>query len=85
MNGVEVARIAKEQLSQLTGLTAETVSKLECIDGKWHVAVDMIELERIPRSSDVLAVYEIVLDETGNMLSYKRTRRYYRGEVIRER
>jgi len=85
MKGVQVAQIAKEQLTVLTGLKAETVSSLNHSDGKWLVAVDMIELERIPRSSDVIAVYEIVLDEFGDMISYRRTRRYYRGEVTRER
>jgi hypothetical protein len=85
MNGAQIARLAKEQLTELTGLRPDTVSSLRYAEGKWHVAVDMIEMKRIPDSSDVLAIYELVLDEAGNLLSYQRTRRYQRGQVEKER
>lgn len=81
ISGTEVAQLAKEQLSQLTGLKSETVSSLSRDEQGWHITADMIELKRIPESSDVLATYEILLDDEGNMLSYHRTRRYYRGQV----
>lgn len=85
MGGAEIAQRAKQQLAQLTGLTPDTVSSLNHADGKWIVAVDMIEMKRIPDSSDVLAIYEATLDRSGNLMSYRRTRRYYRGEVTRDR
>ncbi|PJH75485.1 MAG: gas vesicle protein [Anaerolineae bacterium CG_4_9_14_0_8_um_filter_58_9] len=81
---LEIAQRAKEQLAQLTGLTPETVSALSKDEQGWHVTVDLIELKRIPESTDVLATYGVVLDEAGNMLSYQRTRRYYRGEITEQ-
>ncbi len=39
----------------------------------------MIEDRRIPSSTDMLALYEVVLDMDGELLSYRRTRRYTRG------
>lgn len=39
----------------------------------------MVEDRRIPSSTDMLALYEVVLDMDGELLSYKRTRRYSRG------
>lgn len=77
----EIAQRAKEQLVQLTGHEADTVSSLAKEEDGWHVAVDMIELKRIPEATDVLATYETVLDDEGNLMSYQRTRRYYRGET----
>jgi hypothetical protein len=80
----EIAQWAKEQLAQLTGLKPETVSALSKDEEGWHITVDLIELKRIPEATDVLATYEVVLDEAGNMLRYQRTRRYYRGEVTEQ-
>jgi hypothetical protein len=81
-SGPEIAQRAKEQLVQLTGLRPDTVSGLSRDNGTWHVSVVMIELKRIPESEDVLATYEVALDDAGNMISYQRTRRYYRGQVM---
>ncbi len=80
--GPEIAQQAKEQLAQLTGLTPDTVSSLRRDEEGWHVAVELIELKRIPEATDVLASYETLLDEEGNLLSYQRTKRYLRQEVM---
>jgi hypothetical protein len=79
LRGIDIAGLAKEQMLALTGLSASTVSGLSKDAQGWHVMVDMVELKRIPASSDVLANYDVLLDGEGNLLSYKRTRRYYRG------
>jgi hypothetical protein len=78
----EIATKAKDQLSMLTGLKAGTVSSLHHDSDGWHIVADMIELKRIPDSSDILATYEMRLDEKGNLLSYERTRRYARGDIM---
>jgi hypothetical protein len=80
-SGPKIAEQAKTQLTQLTGLKPETVSSLSKNPEGWHVSVDMLEMKRIPEASDVLATYEVLLDEDGNVLSFERTRRYYRGEA----
>jgi hypothetical protein len=77
----EIACRAKDQLSSLTGLKASTVSSLLHDEEGWHIVADLIELKRIPESSDILATYEARLDEKGNLISYQRTRRYTRGQV----
>jgi hypothetical protein len=84
LNGADIAAMAKEQLVALTGLSANTVSGLYKDDNGWHVILDMVELRRIPASSDVLATYDVVLDMDGSIVSYRRTRRYYRGSVEEE-
>jgi hypothetical protein len=81
MTGPEIAQRAKEQVAQLTGLKPDTVSALYKAADGWHVTLDMIELKRIPDASDVLAAYEVLLDDEGNVTGYHRARRYYRGDV----
>jgi hypothetical protein len=50
-------------------------------DGGWMIEVEAVEARRIPSSSDILALYEVLLDADGELLSYRRTRRYLRGRT----
>jgi len=84
MTGPEIAERAKEQLAQLTGLKPGTVSALSKDEVGWHVTVDVIEMKYVPDTRDVLAAYETLLDDEGNLLSYQRTRRYRRDQVTGE-
>ncbi len=82
MTGLQIAQRAKEQLVQLTGLKPDTVSAIAKDEQGWHVMVEMVEMKRIPDARDVLATYESLLDDEGNLLSYQRTRRYLREQVM---
>lgn len=45
--------------------------------------VEVVDDRHIPPpSADMLALYEVVLDLDGELLSYRRTRRYRRGSAI---
>ncbi len=80
----EIAARAKGELSRITGLDADHVSAVRNDSDGWHVTVDLIELRRIPASSDVLAAYHAVFAPTGSLLSYRRTRRYFRDQMMEE-
>jgi hypothetical protein len=84
MNTPEIALRAKEHLTLLTGLQADTVSSLIRDEQGWHVTADLIELKRIPESTDMLGTYEVLLDDLGNLISYERTRRYLRNQISEE-
>jgi hypothetical protein len=79
-----VAQHAKAELRAITGLDVDHVSAVANMPDGWHVTVDLVELRRIPASTDVLAAYEAVLGPTGVLLSYHRTRRYFRDQTIEE-
>lgn len=79
--GPVIAQRAKEQLIQLTGLESDTVAGLTKDEAGWHVAVILLEMKCIPDCDDVLAIYDALLDDEGNLVSYQRTRRYCRGHI----
>ncbi|MGD0076884.1 MAG: gas vesicle protein GvpO, partial [Candidatus Binataceae bacterium] len=79
-----VAKHAKAELEAIIGLDADRVSAVERKPDGWHVTVDLVELRRIPAATDMLAAYEAVLGPTGVLLSYHRTRRYFRDQMIEE-
>ncbi len=45
------------------------------------MTVQVVELERIPRSTDVLGAYAVQLDEDGELIGYRRRRRYNRSQA----
>ena len=77
-----IARDAVAELAQLTGREIEGVVGVERgeEDG-WVVEIDMVELRRTPTSTDVLATYEVEMDDDGELVGYRRTRRFGRGQV----
>ena len=80
--GAEIAARAREELAEMTGLEAEGVTSLEqAEDGTWRVSVELLELSRVPETDDMLGSYEVELDEDGEMLGYRRVRRYSRSQV----
>jgi hypothetical protein len=81
LSGPDAVRRAKEQLADMTGHPVESVSALSRSEDGWDVTVELIELERIPPTTNVLGSYEVQLDEEGNLVSYERIRRYHPGRV----
>lgn len=80
--GSRAIRAAKEHLAELTGQMPEAVSGLTATpEGGWKVTLDVVELERIPQTTDVMASYEMELDGQGELVGYRRIRRYYRNQV----
>jgi hypothetical protein len=74
-----LASTAAQQLLELTGKAPEGVIGLEKNDSGWRVQVEVVEVRRIPNTTDVLALYEIDADDKGNLQGYRRIRRYARG------
>lgn len=77
--GTQVAQAAATQLLELTGREAEGVVGMERTDDGWRIEVEVVEVRRIPDTTDVLALYEVTVDEDGDLEGYRRLRRYGRG------
>ena len=60
-----MAAEAAQQLLELTGKEAEGVTGLERTDDGWKVQVEVVEVRRIPDTTDVLALYEVETDARG--------------------
>ncbi|MFD4143919.1 gas vesicle protein [Streptomyces sp. NPDC058572] len=76
-------RSAAEQLSALLGRAPESVSALKPTDEGWEADVEVLELERIPDTTSVMASYRVTLDKEGDLVAYERIRRYTRGQIDR--
>jgi hypothetical protein len=74
-------REAREQLRSLLGKPAESVSSLERTQDGWLISLEVLELSRVPDTTDVLASYEVELDESCGLRRYARVRRYARSQA----
>ncbi|HEX6485275.1 MAG TPA: gas vesicle protein [Nocardioidaceae bacterium] len=77
----KVGQIALEELSALVGCPAEGVSGIRKNDSGWIVTVEVMELGRVPETTDVMASYDVHVDQDGDVMEYQRLRRYLRAQV----
>ncbi|GAA2440173.1 hypothetical protein GCM10010191_64640 [Actinomadura vinacea] len=89
ISAVEAAKRAVHHVTEMTGRDAECVVGAERggrdggdgQNGDWCITVEVVETRRIPDSADILAVYLVEIDDEGELLSYRRLRRYARGRT----
>lgn len=81
LSGSDAVEHAKAHLLDMTGHPAESISSLSRTRDGWRITLEIVELERIPRTTDILASYVVTLDDQGELMGYERIGRYYRNEV----
>lgn len=77
---VRAGQAGQRQIAELTGKEVVGVTSLEPTDDGWLVGVEVVEDHRIPTSIDLLGLYQVEIDNAGEMLAYQRLRRYPRGK-----
>ncbi len=84
LTAVAAIHAAVEQLAAVTGRQPEGATGVKAgPGGGWSVLVDVVELERIPAATSVLATYRVDVDRQGALVSCERLRRYTRGTTDR--
>jgi Gas vesicle synthesis protein GvpO len=85
LSGREVIERVRNDFPQLLGRPVETVLGIERDDDSgWTVTVEVVELSRIPSSTDVLGSYSVAIDSAGELTGYRRIRRYHRNQADEE-
>jgi hypothetical protein len=80
LTAAQAARAALQQIAELTGKQPEGITGVERADDGWLVGVEVVEDRRIPSSTDILATYRTEIGTDGDLMSYRRIRRYPRGQ-----
>lgn len=76
----DLVQEARRHVSQMTGMRAETVTGVNRAgDDRWVVTVEMLELERVPNTMDVLGTFEVTLSVDGELLGLRRLGRHRRS------
>lgn len=75
----EAMQRAVREFSDLLGREPYSVTGLRRTDDGWSVLIDVVELERIPQSTNLLATYRVDVDGRGELVQYERLRRFTLG------
>ncbi|GHE78259.1 hypothetical protein GCM10017786_04860 [Amycolatopsis deserti] len=81
LSASQAASRALAHVGELISSDPVAVTSVEPTEDGWLIEVEVIEDRRIPSSSDLLALYELELGTDGDLLAYRRTRRYARGRA----
>jgi len=81
LSAKEMTEAAIEAVRDLTSLEPEAAVGLQWDGESWLVTLDVLELRRIPDTTDLLATYVVQLDDDGGLLGYERTRRFQRSQA----
>ena len=84
LSATELSQAALATVQELTGYEPEAVTALEWDGDLWQVRVDVLELARIPNTTDMIGEYLVSLDEDGTLRGYKRIGRFQRGKPMEE-
>jgi hypothetical protein len=65
---------AREELSRATGLELSTTLGASKDERGWRISMEMIEKHSIPDQMDILAAYDVMLDDDGKLIEFNRRR-----------
>ena len=82
ISGTKAVRAAREILEELTGRQAETVASLVRTDEGWSVTLDIVETEKVPRTTDIMGSYVVEVDGDGELVRCERVSRFVRGQAV---
>jgi len=78
---IDLIEGAKRQLKGLIGYPVDVVSGFARSEDGWALTITVVELNRIPPGTDILAEYVADLDKSGEIVGYRRGRRFCRSEM----
>jgi hypothetical protein len=73
---------ARSSLEALTGKPVDAVSGIEPSDDGYRITLEVLEVQRVPATTDVLATYCVDVDDSGDITSFTKTSRYYRNQRL---
>jgi hypothetical protein len=82
MSAADAVRRVRQELPGLLGRPVESVLGVARDDEQgWEVTVAVVELARIPHTTDIIGAYRVNLDDDGELIGYGRRRRYHRSQA----
>jgi hypothetical protein len=73
---------ASQALAMLK-LRVSTITSVSPDEGGWRVTAELVERRGVPDTNDLLGLYELRLDESGNVVRYERTHMRRRADLGR--
>jgi len=80
MENRDIVKIAKAGLVELTGFSSPNAIGINKEADIWHITVEITEKSSAAPNLDLLGIYDVRVDASGNLLGYERIRMRKRCE-----
>lgn len=82
----EISEIAKKKLSEVLNKKAENTISISKEGESWKAQIEVVEEEYLPGQnlksmSDIIAIYEVKISNTGKLLSWNKKTFRKRGDI----
>lgn len=84
MKADEIVKRAQQEFSKLRKMPLEGAIGLSKSEEGWVILLEALERKAIPDSMDVLGIYEVRLDNEGNLLGLERKKLRKRDDTKEE-
>ncbi len=84
MNADEIIKKVQDDFTRLSNIPVNGIIGLSKTEDGWVVSLEALERRAIPDTMDVLGLYEVRLDDDGNLRSFERKKMRKRGETKEE-
>jgi hypothetical protein len=78
----DAVRCAREYMKDVVGQECESIAGVEHEKDGWTVTAVVVELSRIPSTTDILGTYEVQVADNGELLRCRRIERYNRSQAL---
>jgi len=79
----KIAEKAKQELVEFTGFSSPTIIGINKEKDVWHITVEIIEKSSEAINLEILGIYDVRFDVSGNLLSFERIGMRKRGDIQR--
>lgn len=78
-----ITEIAKKKLVEFTGFSSPNVIGINKEEDIWHITVEITEKASEAINLEILGIYDVRVDASGNLLGFERIRMRKRGDIQR--
>lgn len=78
---IEIRNQVIELSADVIGRGLDGIIEVSRDDDNWRAVVEIIERRSVPDTQDILGQYEIELDESGEVIGYRRLEKYRRSDT----
>ena len=72
MSILELVEKAREELGKITGLELSSTLGTVREEKGWKISMEMVEKHSVPDQMDILAIYDAIVDDNGNLIEFNR-------------
>lgn len=81
MNALEAVEAARSQLEKTANLKTTHATSIKKQKNEWYITLEAVEKKSIPEGMDLLGIYEVILTEKGELVSFERKGMRTRGST----